>query len=136
LLSAESACSNNCDGLLLEFVPPVAFASVGVVVAEPAPPVVTSMLSMEMAVIVMSVGGTEVSWVLETLPVWFVPAAVLDGVVLGEVMLGEVVLEGLELDVDPVLVAAVSVAPVPVAPVPPVVVEAPVVPPSRAWSTL
>jgi len=96
--------------LLLEFVSPVEFESVPVVVPEVAPPVVTSTLSIVMAAIVSSDVVPEVAGVFESLPVWLVSPVVLDEP---------------ESDVDPVLVA----------PVPPEVVEAPVVLPSNAWST-
>jgi len=64
---------------------PVEFESVpvvvGVVVAGLAPPVVTSTLSIEMAVIVMSDVEPEVAGVLESLSVSSVAPVVLDGVV-------------------------------------------------------
>jgi hypothetical protein len=121
-------------------VSPVEFESVGVVVPELAPPVVTSMLSIDMAAIVMSDVEPEVAGVFESLSVWFVGPVVLDGVVLDGVVLDGVVLDGVvldgpELDVDPVPVAPVPVAPVLAVPVPPEGVEAPVVLPSNAWST-
>lgn len=121
--------------MLLEFVSPVEFGSVPVVGSELAPPVVTSTASIEMAVIVMSDGGTDVSCAFAALPVGFVPAVVLDGVVTDGV-----VIDGLELDVEAVPVAPVPVAPVSAASVlaasvSPEVVEAPVVLPPSAWST-
>jgi hypothetical protein len=130
---------------LFDVVSPVEFESVGVVVPELAPPVVTSMLSIDMAAIVMSDVEPEVAGVFESLSVWFVGPVVLDGVVLDGVVLDGVVLDGVvldgvvldgpELDVDPVPVAPVPVAPVLAVPVPPEGVEAPVVLPSNAWST-
>jgi hypothetical protein len=120
---------------LFNVVPPVEFEFVGVVVPELAPPVVTSMLSIEMAAIVMSEVEPEVAGVFEVLAVWLVLAVVLDGVVLDGV-----VMDGVVLDVDPVPVAPVFVAPVLAVSVlvvlgPAEGVEAPVVLPPNAWST-
>jgi hypothetical protein len=130
---------------LFNVVPPVEFESVGLVVPEFVPPVVTSMLSIEMAAIVISDVEPEVAGAFESLTVWFVAPVVLDGVVLDGVVLDGVVLDGdvldgvvtngPELDVDPVFVAPVLVAPVLAVSVPAGGVEAPVVLPPNAWST-